>query len=83
MGSYSGSVLGSLRVAFSDAFGRVLGTLETLWVHFWGTLGTPGANFGSLGGFCGTLGVPFGFGVPFRRLLGSFLDTLNTFICFS
>ena len=52
-----------------DTLGSFLGTLGRLWV-----------NFGSLGGLWGTFGVPFGCGVPFGRLLESFLDTLGTFL---
>ena len=66
--------------------GTLWATLGALWVPWGitlGTLGPPWANFRSLGGLWGTLGVPFGFGAAFGRLLATFLDTLGTFIVFS
>ena len=72
---------------FGVSFGRLWGTFgrpwESLWAHFWAPWGHFGLTLAVLGSFGGTLGVPFGFGAPLGRLLGTFLDTLSTFIVFS
>jgi hypothetical protein len=72
--------VGSLRGVFWEAFGKPFGHLGGTLGSFLSTLGPLWANFGSLGGLWGTFGVPCGFGVPFGRLLGSFLGTLGTFL---